>query len=161
MAGKTTPRNGEASLAQSNEAVTSSHDITLDEDGGMESPTDDGTAKSHLLWWQAAFVVTRPGFLQSVRENLTIAEFSGAFGDLGTFIPLTVALAQTGCIDFAAVLFYSGMLHHRASSYSMQIYQLPTLAKPRAGFASLLIVDEMATSILPLRRQVSFTCSWC
>ena len=56
----------------------------------------------------ASLQVLRPGWAREMRENLTLDEISGAFGDLGTWIPLSVALAQQGSVDFAAVLFWCG-----------------------------------------------------
>jgi hypothetical protein len=87
------------------EAITSSQDVTVADDSDVGQELQNGSRP----WLQRVFVIARPGYFQGLKANVNIAEFSGAFGDLGTFIPLTVALAQARCIDFATVLFYSGM----------------------------------------------------
>lgn len=83
--------------------------------------------------------VLRPGWLSSVRENITVAEFSGAFGDLGTFIPLTVALAEAGCIDFAAVLLYSGVLN----LFTVLLFDLPIPVQPMKTIAAAALVQKL------------------
>ena len=47
--------------------------------------------------------------LKELLENLTVEEISGSLGDLGTFIPLTVALARDRLIYLAPALFFSGI----------------------------------------------------
>ncbi|KAK0614155.1 hypothetical protein B0T14DRAFT_298223 [Immersiella caudata] len=39
------------------------------------------------------------------------AEISGAFGDLGTFLPITLALARHGSIDLSSTLVTSGIFN--------------------------------------------------
>ena len=40
--------------------------------------------------------------------RLSLLEVSGSLGDLGTFIPLLVGMANQGSIDFASALFWAG-----------------------------------------------------
>eukprot|EP00573_Skeletonema_grethae_P006120 CAMPEP_0201704444 /NCGR_PEP_ID=MMETSP0578-20130828/42781_1 /ASSEMBLY_ACC=CAM_ASM_000663 /TAXON_ID=267565 /ORGANISM="Skeletonema grethea, Strain CCMP 1804" /LENGTH=119 /DNA_ID=CAMNT_0048192475 /DNA_START=165 /DNA_END=521 /DNA_ORIENTATION=+ len=42
-------------------------------------------------------------------NNISLSELSGSLGDLGTFIPLTVALARERKIALAPALFWAGV----------------------------------------------------
>ncbi|KAL7519615.1 hypothetical protein ACHAWX_004373 [Stephanocyclus meneghinianus] len=46
--------------------------------------------------------------LGRLRQTLTLAELSGSLGDLGTFLPLTAALARRRKISLAPALFWAG-----------------------------------------------------
>lgn len=46
----------------------------------------------------------------TLRSNPT-AEISGALGDLGTLLPLTLALALKGSIDLSSTLVWSGVFN--------------------------------------------------
>jgi len=48
---------------------------------------------------QEIFVVARPGFKDIAKAGFSLQEVSGALGDIGTFLPLTVNLAATGGKD--------------------------------------------------------------
>jgi hypothetical protein len=51
---------------------------------------------------------TAGGRFYQLWSQLTLAEISGSFGDLGTFIPLFTALARQGSIFASSALFLSG-----------------------------------------------------
>lgn len=40
-----------------------------------------------------------------------MAEISGAVGDLGTFLPLTIALAKANCISLSSTLVWTGIFN--------------------------------------------------
>ena len=48
------------------------------------------------------------GQLKQFRSRLVMSEFSGALGDLGTFIPIIVALAVQYDLSFPATLMLAG-----------------------------------------------------
>ena len=52
----------------------------------------------HLLEWSSAR-----------RAELSVQELSGSLGDLGTFLPLTVALAQEVQLDIGITLICTGI----------------------------------------------------
>ncbi|KAK9795547.1 hypothetical protein WJX73_003922 [Symbiochloris irregularis] len=47
--------------------------------------------------------------LGRLRYDLTLSEISGAFGDLGTFLPLLVALVRTCGLDLGTSLIFTGL----------------------------------------------------
>ena len=53
-------------------------------------------------------------------SKLTLSEVSGSFGDLGTFIPLTVALARIDAISLPPALFFSGLSNYLAGVGEMR-----------------------------------------
>jgi hypothetical protein len=67
--------------------------------------------------------------LQTLWSQLCWAEISGSLGDLGTFLPLLIALSVSGSVSFAPALFwYVGMftrysLGHGHSIMSIRIYK--------------------------------------
>ena len=75
------------------------------ESGVQTNPPGD---KSLL---QRVFVIARPGWRKLARSTWGLPELSGALGDIGTFLPLTVNLAaRPECgIDFGAALLMSGV----------------------------------------------------
>lgn len=48
-------------------------------------------------------------WFDKLKQHFTIREASGSLGDLGTFLPMITALAATGSINFAVVLFWSAV----------------------------------------------------
>jgi len=48
--------------------------------------------------------------LITLRES-PVAEISGALGDLGTLLPLMIALALQGSIDLSSTLVFSGLFN--------------------------------------------------
>ena len=70
----------------------------------MESSdmTNARVASREIVWHPVAR-------LKQLWGDLTIAEISGSFGDLGSLIPIVVALAQQRRIHLASVLFFGGL----------------------------------------------------
>ena len=58
---------------------------------------------------QRIFVVARPQWSALMRHHVRLQELSGALGDLGSFIPFTVNLANKGFVDFGAALVMGGV----------------------------------------------------
>lgn len=140
--------------ALSPEAITSSHEIIVEDDSNGKPETSGS-----MPWWQMVFVITRPTYFQNLRENVILTEISGAFGDLGTFIPLTVALAEAGCIDFAAVLFYSGtFLHCNCSKYFRSDWGINYLLE-YARCTIYCSAQEFYTSLWPSSLRYQCRCS--
>lgn len=48
--------------------------------------------------------------VRTLRES-PLAEMSGALGDLGTLLPLMIALARQGSINLSATLVFSGVFN--------------------------------------------------
>ncbi|GLE09744.1 hypothetical protein PINS_up021584 [Pythium insidiosum] len=65
-------------------------------------------------WPQRYFLCLRPGWLSYMKQFATLQEVSGAFGDIGLFLPLLTALAVGRVhgkpqIEFGPALFYAGI----------------------------------------------------
>jgi hypothetical protein len=52
-----------------------------------------------------------------VKKHGTIAEISGSLGDLGTLLPIIVALSQQGQISLTATLVFGGIFNIIAGFY--------------------------------------------
>ena len=53
-------------------------------------------------------------------EAVRLQELSGALGDLGSFIPYTVNLANKGFVDFGAALVMAGLYNTPATKQTMK-----------------------------------------
>ncbi|KAL7554949.1 hypothetical protein ACHAWF_018512 [Thalassiosira exigua] len=74
------------------------------------------------------------------RRNLTLAELSGSLGDLGTFIPLTVALARERRIALAPALFWAGV-SNIVTGYA---WDVPMCVQPMKSIAAVALTDVAA-----------------
>jgi MFS superfamily sulfate permease-like transporter len=80
-------------------------------DVGVDSgePRFTNPAEDHSHTLQRVFVVARPQWRSLARHHVRLQELSGALGDLGSFIPYTVNLANKGFVDFGAALVMAGL----------------------------------------------------
>ncbi|KKA30927.1 hypothetical protein TD95_004640 [Thielaviopsis punctulata] len=80
---------------------------------------------------------------ESLRYNLhtlraaPFAEISGALGDLGTFLPLTLALAAHGAISLGPTLFFSGLFNFLTGA----IFGLPLPVQPMKSLAAAALAQ--------------------
>jgi len=75
-------------------------------------------------------------------QNCTLAELSGSLGDLGTFIPLTVALARERKIALAPALFWAGV-SNVVTGYA---WDVPMCVQPMKSIAAVALTDVAAGS---------------
>ena len=85
------------------------------------------------------------GFSNTLRGNLSqarfsLAEFSGALGDLGTFLPLLVAMSQKNGLDFAAALFFAGALN----IVTGLTFGIPMAIQPMKAIAAVALVAGLS-----------------
>ena len=73
-------------------------------------------------------------------HNLSLAELSGSLGDLGTFIPLTVALARERKIALAPALFWAGICNF-VTGY---LWDVPMCVQPMKSIAAVALTDVAA-----------------
>ena len=81
-------------------------------------------------------------FQKRTRElwnECTTQEISGSMGDLGTFIPLTIALARDRLIYFAPALFFSG-LSNLVTGYA---WDVPMCVQPMKSIAAVALNGEL------------------
>ncbi|KAE9003273.1 hypothetical protein PR003_g16930 [Phytophthora rubi] len=90
------------------------------------------------------FVFTRPGWRAYLKQFMTLQEVSGAFGDIGLFLPLLTALAigrVNGApqIEFGAALFFAGVF---TSSLALH-FNVPIPVQPMKTIAAVAIADKL------------------
>ncbi|EGZ09395.1 hypothetical protein PHYSODRAFT_523476 [Phytophthora sojae] len=90
------------------------------------------------------FVFTRPGWRAYLKQFMTLQEVSGAFGDIGLFLPLLTALAigrVNGApqIEFGAALFFAGVF---TSSLALH-FNVPIPIQPMKTIAAVAIADKV------------------
>ncbi|KAK0638728.1 hypothetical protein B0T16DRAFT_421679 [Cercophora newfieldiana] len=66
------------------------------------------------------------------------AEISGALGDLGTFLPITLALARRGSIDLASTLVTSGLFNIVTGA----VFGVPLPVQPMKVISSPLLTHS-------------------
>ncbi|KAK3109806.1 hypothetical protein LTR53_016543 [Teratosphaeriaceae sp. CCFEE 6253] len=69
-----------------------------------------------------------------------LAELSGSLGDLGTLLPLMIALALKGSIDLPATLVFSGLTNVMTGMY----YGIPLPVQPMKAIAAVAISQEFS-----------------
>ena len=73
-------------------------------------------------------------------HNLSLSELSGSLGDLGTFIPLTVALARERKIALAPALFWAGV-SNVVTGYA---WDVPMCVQPMKSISAVALTDVAA-----------------
>ncbi|KAK4539426.1 hypothetical protein LTR36_010947 [Oleoguttula mirabilis] len=77
--------------------------------------------------------------VRSFRES-PLAELSGSLGDLGTLLPLMIALALKGSIDLPATLVFSGL----TNIFTGAIYGIPLPVQPMKAIAAIAISQSFS-----------------
>ena len=82
--------------------------------------------------------------LRTARAHLASARFSptelsGALGDLGTFLPLLVALTQRSGLDFGAALFFGGV----AAVWTGLAFGVPMAVQPMKAIAAVALAEGL------------------
>ncbi|KAK5108322.1 hypothetical protein LTR62_008418 [Meristemomyces frigidus] len=77
--------------------------------------------------------------LRTLRES-PLSELSGSLGDLGTLLPLMIALALQGSIDLPATLVFSGLTNICTGAW----YGLPLPVQPMKAIAAIAISQHFS-----------------
>ncbi len=78
----------------------------------------------------------------NIREmRFSLMEFSGGLGDLGTFIPLAVAMSLANGMDIAVVLIFAGI----ANILTGVLFGLPVPVQPMKAIAAVAIAEQLGT----------------
>ena len=72
--------------------------------------------------------------------RFNLAEASGALGELGTFIPLTVSLVPICDLDLTSVLFFAG-LYNLITGY---LFNQPIPVQPMKAIAAVAIAETLS-----------------
>lgn len=73
------------------------------------------------------------------RMKFSMMELSGSLGDLGTFIPLTLALAMTTSMDLGTILIFAGL----ANIVTGILFGLPVPVQPMKAIAAVAIAEQL------------------
>ena len=111
----------------------------------LEAPDDP---PSPSRWWRSCRSRSSPRDALRLlrrrtaehRRNLTASELSGSLGDLGTFIPLTVALARDRKISLAPALFWAGA----SNVVTGCLWDVPMCVQPMKSIAAVALADDDA-----------------
>lgn len=112
----------------------------LGSDSKHDAVTGPTTGKP---WVQRAFVCTRPGWFAYMKQFATLQEASGAFGDIGLFLPLLTALSigRVGGkpqIEFGPALFFAGVFTAGLSTY----FATPIPVQPMKTISAVAIAEK-------------------
>ncbi len=91
-------------------------------------------------------VTLQPDATAIPRPRLTLSEISGSLGDLGTFLPLTLALAVACGVPLAASFFVAGVAH----LVTAWRYPIPIPVQPMKAIAALAIGGGLAADAIYL-----------
>jgi len=69
------------------------------------------------------------------------AELAGSLGDLGTFLPLLVAMSVQNGLDFASSLFFAGVF----TIITGLLFRIPMAVQPMKAIAAIAIAQGMTT----------------
>jgi hypothetical protein len=78
--------------------------------------------------------------LSELIQTLTISELSGSLGDLGTFIPLTTALARSRKISLGPALFWAGI----CNLITGWKWDVPMCVQPMKSVAALAVSGDVS-----------------
>jgi len=84
--------------------------------------------------------VTFSFLLRSRFKAFTLSEASGSLGDLGTLLPLLIALTQTGSITLPSALFFAGVTNVMTGIY----LDVPMCVQPMKSIAAIAIANDMS-----------------
>ena len=86
--------------------------------------------------------------------RLTLSEASGALGDLGILIPLTVAMARQGSIDLVPALFFAGLWN----VVTGLLWDVPMCVQPMKTIAAVALTDGLSRVQVSLAGMLVSAC---
>lgn len=81
-----------------------------------------------------------------LRARAVLRELSGGLGDLGVFLPLTLALAAAGAVSFPVAVAFAGLAH----LVTAVRYPVPMAVQPMKAIAAMGIASPAAAAAVPL-----------
>ena len=76
----------------------------------------------------------------SVFRQQPLAELSGSLGDLGTFLPIVIALAEGGQISLSTTLVFSGLFNILTGVF----FGIPLPVQPMKAIAAVAILNDLS-----------------
>ncbi|KJE95332.1 sulfate transporter [Capsaspora owczarzaki ATCC 30864] len=91
----------------------------------------------------AAAAAAARRWLNGIRTHASNpGEYSGAFGDVGTFIPLLLGLVVTCGLDFTAAVFFAGVFN----IVTAFMFEVPMAVQPMKAIAAAAIAQSLPAS---------------
>ena len=85
---------------------------------------------------------TGPFMRVAVDHRFWIREVAGAFGDIGTFIPILIGLVYYVGMDAATILVFAGLMHLATGL----VFRIPIAVQPMKAIAALAIAGELTST---------------
>ncbi|KAJ1807687.1 hypothetical protein LPJ75_004747, partial [Coemansia sp. RSA 2598] len=70
-----------------------------------------------------------------MREHLSLREFSGALGDIGTLVPILISLTVQGSASLTSSLFFGGLWNIMTGFF----YGIPMCVQPMKSIAAIAL----------------------
>ena len=112
------------------------------------SSTDDSmpapSRRSHYLTIAETSRQAKADFLQVQKYNIKtlyrqpLTEISGSFGDIGTLLPILIALTQTRAISLSSTLVFSGL----ANILTGLAFGIPLPVQPMKAIAAVALAQD-------------------
>eukprot|EP00842_Homolaphlyctis_polyrhiza_P002081 jgi/Hompol1/2874/HPOL_002373-RA len=80
--------------------------------------------------------------LRSMWASLTLAEFSGAFGDMGTLLPVLVSLSKSGQVSLTSSLVFGGIFNIATAL----LYDIPMCVQPMKAIAATALASNLSSA---------------
>lgn len=74
------------------------------------------------------------------RARFSLTEISGAFGDLGTFLPLLVGMVGVNGLPFVSSLFFAGLFNFVTGL----LYPIPMAVQPMKAIAAIALTEHLS-----------------
>lgn len=91
------------------------------------------------MTWRSDLRLIHQHNVRTIRTS-PLAELSGALGDLGTLLPLMIAMALKGSIDLSSTLVFSGL----ANIFTGVFFGIPLPVQPMKAIAAVAISQEFS-----------------
>ncbi|KAF6218393.1 hypothetical protein HO133_005740 [Letharia lupina] len=121
------------------------HEIMSSTDGPVSAPS----RRSQLLTTlRESSRKAQADFFQTQRYNIEtfynqpLAEISGSFGDIGTLLPILIALTQIGAISLSSTLVFSGL----ANILTGLAFGVPLPVQPMKAIAAVALAQGFSKS---------------
>ncbi|KAJ3276986.1 hypothetical protein HDV01_000038 [Terramyces sp. JEL0728] len=75
-----------------------------------------------------------------LKKRSSLAEFSGAFGDMGTLLPILVSLTQTNQTSLSASLLFGGIFNIISGAY----FDIPISVQPMKSIAAIALLANLS-----------------
>jgi hypothetical protein len=105
-----------------------SQEINTPDHEGSERKGDEFKTFHSIAQWNLYYFKSNP-----------LGEVSGSLGDLGTLLPILIALAQIGAIDLASTLIFTGLASIVAGSW----FGYPLAVQPMKAIAGIVLARGM------------------